>query len=176
MAKTFTSALPSVSTGDVLTATAQNNLLTTLNSHTVPPMVRAKRSANYAYTSSAAIAWDAEDYDTDGMHDNATNNSRITFQTAGIYRVTTCVLWSFGAPAVTIVDLSILGNGTTVVGQDYIQGISATTNLTRSLTTVVDSATYSFVTVSLGLIGGSSPVINADARTYFAAEWVGLKA
>jgi len=34
-----------------------------------------------------AIGFDAEEVDTDGMHDNATNNSRITIQLAGKYFV-----------------------------------------------------------------------------------------
>lgn len=30
------------------------------------------------YTSTTAIAWDSEAYDTDGIHDNVTNNTRLT--------------------------------------------------------------------------------------------------
>jgi hypothetical protein len=30
------------------------------------------------YTAGANVAWDAEDYDTDAIHDNVTNNSRLT--------------------------------------------------------------------------------------------------
>lgn len=33
----------------------------------------------------AAVAMDSELFDTDGMHDTATNTSRVTFNTAGIY-------------------------------------------------------------------------------------------
>lgn len=39
-------------------------------------------------TWSAGIGLDAEDYDRDGMHNTATLNSRIVFNTAGRYRVT----------------------------------------------------------------------------------------
>lgn len=175
MAKTFTSSLPSVSTGDVLTATAQNNLLTTLNSHTVPPLVRAKRSADLSYVSSAAIAWDAEDYDTDSMHDNVTNNTRITFATAGIYRVTVGLSVTHGGTT-SALDLSIYGNGSTVVGQNYLNGLAIATSLGIQVTAIVDSATYSYVTTGLGIVGATSPVIKTDARTFFSAEWVGLKA
>jgi hypothetical protein len=177
MPKTFTQITAANATaGNAILASDHSSAFTTLNSHTVPPMVKAKRSANVAYTSSTAIPWDAEDYDTDAMHDNATNNTRITFQTAGIYRVTASVLWSFGAPNISIVDLSIYGNGVTVIGQNYTQGISASTNLAQQVTAVVDSATYSYVTVQIGLIGGSSYNITADPRTWFSAEWIGLKA
>ena len=36
-------------------------------------------------SSSAAVTWNQETYDTDGMHDNVTNNTRITAKTAGLY-------------------------------------------------------------------------------------------
>lgn len=175
MPKTFTSVLPSVSTGDVYQATSHNNIVTTLNSHTVPPLVRAKRSADLSYTSSAAIAWDAEDYDTDAMHDNATNNTRITFATAGIYRVTVGLCVTFGG-TVSALDLSIYGSGATNVGQNYTNGLAMTTSLGLQVTALVDSATYSYVTASLGIVGATSPVIKTDGRTFFSAEWVGLKA
>lgn len=38
------------------------------------------------YTSATAIAWDAEDHDTDSIHDNVTNNTRLTVP-AGVTRV-----------------------------------------------------------------------------------------
>ena len=43
--------------------------------------------------SSADITLDDEEYDTDGMHSNVTNNSRITVQTAGKYHVTAQSAW-----------------------------------------------------------------------------------
>ena len=50
-------------------------------------MVRVKRSTVQSIPSgvNTVIAFDAEDYDTDNMHDVVTNNSRITFQRAGKY-------------------------------------------------------------------------------------------
>jgi len=175
MAKTFVSSLPSVSTGSTWTATAANNLLTTVNSNTVPPLVRAKRSADLSYTSSAAIAWDAEDYDTDSMHDLVTNNTRLTFATAGIYRVT-CGLYVTYGGTVSALDLSIYGNGSTNLGQNYTNGIAESSSLSVQVTALVDSATYSYVTPSMGIVGATSPVIKVDGRTFFSAEWVGLKA
>jgi hypothetical protein len=55
---------------------------------------RVKRSAvqsiaNNTLSSSTAIAWDQEDYDTDTFHDTSTNNSRLTVPTgkAGKYLI-----------------------------------------------------------------------------------------
>ena len=159
----------------MLTASAYSSAITTINSHTVPPLVRAKRSTDLSYTSSAAIAWDAEDYNTDAMHNNVTNNTRITFATAGIYRVTCGLYVTFGG-TVSALDLSIYGNGSTNLGQNYTNGIAMSASLGLQVTALVDSATYSYVTASMGIVGATSPVIKTDGRTFISAEWVGLKA
>ena len=127
MAKTFTSNLPSVSTGDVLTATAQNNLLTTLNSHTVPPMCRVYNSATLTpYTTNTAITWNSESYDTDAMHDTGSNTSRITFQTAGVYLCTATI--RVDATTVTQANLfaKINGAASPQLGQNLIGGLTTT--------------------------------------------------
>src|SRR5689334_15642402 len=51
------------------------------------PRCRAKRTTDLSTTSGvvSVVSLDAEDFDTDGMHDNSTNPSRITFTTAGTY-------------------------------------------------------------------------------------------
>ena len=38
-------------------------------------------------TTMTAVQFDAESFDTDTMHDNSTNNTRITFTTAGVYYI-----------------------------------------------------------------------------------------
>jgi hypothetical protein len=47
-------------------------------------------SVTLATATSTAVAWTAEDFDTDGFHDNATNNSRFTIPTGkdGKYSMT----------------------------------------------------------------------------------------
>jgi len=44
-----------------------------------------------------AIAFDNEIYDTDTMHDNSTNNTRITATTAGAYHIGCAVEWAAAA-------------------------------------------------------------------------------
>jgi len=52
------------------------------------PSVRVYQTASTSVTTSwDALSFGAENFDTDTMHDNATNNSRITFTTAGKYQV-----------------------------------------------------------------------------------------
>jgi hypothetical protein len=63
-----------------------------------PPSCRVYHNANQTLATSgysAAAAFNSERWDTDLMHDTATNNSRITFQTAGKYLV--ACQWSIAA-------------------------------------------------------------------------------
>ena len=54
-----------------------------------PPACRVYHNANQALASATdvVLAFNQERYDTDSMHDTVTNNSRITFNTAGLYLV-----------------------------------------------------------------------------------------
>jgi hypothetical protein len=76
--------------GQVLTATNYNVLVNDVIALAVPPACRAIQAAAQTTTDSVAtaIVFGAESYDTDTMHDNVTNNTRITIRTAGIYVVT----------------------------------------------------------------------------------------
>ena len=62
-------------------------------------------------TSLTVINFNSESYDTDTMHDNSTNNSRITFTTAGKYTVSGIV----NTDANAIIFSAILLNGTTTI-------------------------------------------------------------
>jgi hypothetical protein len=91
MAKTYNS-IPTVSTGDVYTATAHNNIVENVNNYRVPPSVRAVRTSNLTgYTSGDPITWQAEEWDTDGtgassMWDSG-DPTKLYFRTAGLYLV-----------------------------------------------------------------------------------------
>lgn len=53
---------------------------------TGPRMVRVKKSADQNTNEvEATITWGQEDFDTDNMHDNVTNNERLTAPVAGKY-------------------------------------------------------------------------------------------
>lgn len=61
------------------------------------------------------ITWDQEKYDTDNMHDNSTNNSRITIKTAGKYSLITQSEWANQDSGIR--ELTILKNGTTIIAR-----------------------------------------------------------
>lgn len=54
-----------------------------------PPACRVRRTTAQAINNNTetALTFDAERYDTDGMHSTSSNTSRITFNTAGLYTV-----------------------------------------------------------------------------------------
>lgn len=75
------------------------------------PGCRVRHSVNQSLTSGSftALAFDTEDYDTDTMHSTVTNNSRITFTTAGKYRIVGQAVWDSNANGFR--ELTIRHNG-----------------------------------------------------------------
>lgn len=45
----------------------------------------------------AVVPFNSESWDTDNMHDNSTNNSRLTATTAGKYQINGAIVWSTAA-------------------------------------------------------------------------------
>jgi len=68
---------------------------------------KVTKSADQSIPNSAStiITWNQEDYDTDGMHDNVTNNSRITIKTAGKYSVMAQFEWASNSSGKRIIDI-----------------------------------------------------------------------
>lgn len=77
----------------------------------------------------ATIGFDAERWDTDGMHDTTTNTSQVVVQTAGWYVITGHI--SFAANATGARGIRVRLNGATVIAQDKRgnAGASETTDL-----------------------------------------------
>jgi hypothetical protein len=153
MAKTFTSGLPSVSTGDVLTATAQNNLLTTLNSHTVPPLMRARRAAlqSIANNTAQAVNFDTRDIDTGSTESPAdamfTATSNVaTIKTAGVYLVTATLNFVSGSGAGPY-GVAIMLNPT-YSGSGDTATITAGTRITGNLVSLSSAITQTVVSCS----------------------------
>lgn len=67
-----------------------------------------------------ALSLNSEDFDTDGYHDNTTNNSRLTVPTTGYYRVTGHV--QCGVNGLSLIGLRV--NGSTMVRGTAVSGVS----------------------------------------------------
>jgi hypothetical protein len=81
MAKTYPTIGP-FTAGDILTAATMTDIQTNLTNQRVPPMCRINQTSGQTINdaTNTVLTFAGEQFDTDGMHDLVTNNSRITIQ------------------------------------------------------------------------------------------------
>ena len=88
---------------------------------TIPDIsCKVKKSTGQTISNNTATiaTWNTETYDTDGMHDNVTNNSRITIKTAGKYHFSCYGAWTGNSTGSRIIDF--LKNGTSMAMTQYV--------------------------------------------------------
>jgi hypothetical protein len=128
------------------------------------------------HDTSASVAFANERFDTDTMHDNVTNNSRITLTTAGVYIVTACVRFAARSDYSRLT-IGLRVNGTTSIGTTNDQ---SPTNTARdlSVTTIYKFAAADYVEVRVTQENGAAAAANietvANQTNEFSAVWVGL--
>lgn len=103
--------------GDVLTSAQVDVLADDIQFLASPPMCRVTKSSgtNVADTTSVALTFDTEQYDSDSMHSTVSNTGRITFNTAGVYAIGAQA--SFETNATGYRRIYIRSNGATTVAQ-----------------------------------------------------------
>lgn len=106
---------------------------------------RVKKSwaQNLTGTGLSAVNFDAETFDTDTMHNNATNNTRITFTTAWYYSVTMIINTDVNAVAYGGIRL----NGSTYIGKAGIGNSWASTGNGVTVTVIYNFAATDYVEV-----------------------------
>lgn len=123
--------------------------------------VKVTKSTTQTISSSPVVlSFDQEEFDTDSMHDNSTNNSRITFNTAGVYLVIANANYSTNS----VVAAAIRLNGTTQLSRCS----NGNSNITEGIATQV---LYSFAQndyVELLFTAGSTGG-NATTACHFEA-------
>lgn len=141
--------------------------VTGVNNLIVPPMVRATRSTNQSITGATetTVDWNAEDFDTDSMHDTSVNPSRITINTAGIYLFTAGL--NFGSSTGATTQIFLRHNGSTVFGRTIYDAAATAT----SVAAMYKCAVSDYVEVRVYI--GTGRNVGADAATYFSALWLG---
>ncbi len=176
MAKTY-NTISTFTSGQILTATQMNGIGTNVNNYRVPPMVRLTGSANLtSYTSGNVITYNTETYDTDDMHSNVTNTSRITFQTAGVYLVSFSVRATWSG-TLTNQSAEIFLNGA-VAAANEVYGISTGIGGSYLNVSTIINATNagSDYCDSLYRFGGATNVtivMPTTGATHFSAVWLG---
>jgi hypothetical protein len=119
------------------------------------------------------ITFNAEDWDTDGFHDNSTNNERITIPAgkAGKYLLQTTILFASNATGVR--NVAIKKNGATILGGALDPALSGFQQRVAHLF-VADLAVADYLTVTVNQNSGGN--LNANAGqdyTRFTATYLG---
>lgn len=123
-------ALGPFSTGDILTAADMTQARDNDEFLIDPPTCSVYNNAAVSTTTAVltTMAANSENFDNDSMHSTVTNNSRITFTTAGRYLVMACVVWDANTTGERLVDFLV--DGTT----QYV-GIAVSANTSGSQNT-----------------------------------------
>lgn len=143
------------STGDLVTTAEVNAMLAYA--------VRVIHSADQSLTNSTetALAFNTEDFDTDVMHDTATNNSRLICKTAGIYIITGQVLWASNATGYR--RLRIRLNGSTVIGASEMGAVG--TDVTyQSVPALWDFSVNDYVELMATQTSGGALAVTASGQ------------
>jgi len=173
MAKTYPD-IGTFSSGDILTATTMNEIGDNLDNQRVPPMCILNGGLQTINNATpTALTFASEVVDTDDMHNNSSNTSRITIKTAGVYVFTCQAGWAGqGADGSRI--LCILNkNGTEVNSEGArvdIGNYGASTPISVSLSLIVTAAVNDYFEWSMFQSSGGSRNVNGST---FAASWLG---
>ena len=109
-----------------------------------------------------AIAFDSEVYDTDGIHDNSTNNTRLTCKTAGKYHIVANLNYESDDPAVGVRMFGIYVDGTRVVKE--VNDCVTLDNTTVSMSTIQNLAVNQYVEIKT--VQNSGGNLNVDQNSY----------
>jgi hypothetical protein len=140
-----------------------------------PGVLLTKSAAqSISNTTWTLVSWDQEQYDTDTMHDNTTNNTRITIKTAGVYLFTFSGEWAVNSTGVRLAAFSVNS------GQRIVQSLSPATSDSRgafNLSMIRKLAVNDYVEVSVYQnSGGNLNLVHTnppESQTQFAAQMIG---
>jgi len=171
MAKTYTSNLPTATTGTVLTASNYNNLITDVNNLVVPPM------SIWASVAQTVSTGNTLNYSTSVVNTDAMTNSSgvVTIQTTGVYQILASIIFTWASGTLTLPALNIFANGNEV-GTNYIipnnsnlqagMQVAATVSMTAGQTIY---STMTWTTVA-------NLTVTAQSLNYLAINWIGRTA
>lgn len=137
-----------------------------------PLNVQVTRNAvqSIPHETSTPIAFNVENFDTGTFHDNVTNNSRITFGTAGKYAVTCSA--AFLGNDTGLREVFIYKNGTTVIADEIKEPIPGGITVPFNYSLLQNfSATDYIQLMAWQSSGGGALDILQNASTPFCSAW-----
>lgn len=173
--------MPYTSPGDVTTGTtitsAWGNLVGDATDYLAnPPACRAYHNAaqSPANNTETALALNSERYDTNSMHDTVTQNSRITFTTAGLYVVNGSASWAANATGVRQIGIRL--GGVTYIAVELELTPGGTIVCQQTISTTYKFTAGQYVELVAYQNSGAALAVNSTGNysPEFAATWVGL--
>lgn len=114
------------------------------------------------------IAFTAERYDTDGIHDNSTNNSRLTCKTVGKYTIQATVRMAVNTAGYR--NLQCILNGTTVIdGSVELNPTDADSPILK-ISTIYDLAVGDYV--ELEILQTTGGALNTRVSANYSPEFM----
>lgn len=143
-----------------------------------PPacIISNNASQSIAHGSVTTLGFNTESIDTDTMHDNAINNSRITIRTAGIYRIEAHGELEAATNYVQIKALLGLNGVSVSIGSDVGALNTSGTGAGWAVNAQYKLAVNDFLTIQIFQVNGSGSAKNAVSNTIgpvFSAIWTG---
>jgi hypothetical protein len=163
--------------GGIGTAAWANSVKAATDFLANPPACRVYHTAaqSVANDSQLILAFNSERFDTDNMHSTVTNNSRITFNTAGVYVVTAAVEFIVGTYEYLGVNIRL--NGGSFIAVDDAPVASAVYSNGRTVSTLYKFNAGDYVEVRVFQRNAAAAARNvlrtANYSPEFSAVWVG---
>lgn len=117
------------------------------------------------------LTWDAEEFDSNGFHDNVTNNSRFTVPSGqdGYYMFGANLVWTVGLADQTRCFINLLKNGTLIRGgRAEVPESGTSAEPSPACSVLVQLAATDYVEVQVHQSSGSAKTISVTA----VAAWL----
>jgi hypothetical protein len=117
-----------------------------------------------ADSTTAALAFNSERYDTDAFHDNATNNSRLTVPSGqgGTYLITAHLEWDTNSTGYRSIGIRV--NGTDIIAIQRFTSLGGGFATPQSVSTVYNLAVADYVEAIVRQNSGGTRTINNSAN------------
>lgn len=146
-----------------------------------PPMCKATGSADQTIPNAAfeVVTWNMEEYDSDVMHSTSSNTERITFNTAGRYRVSAGVSFPAHNTGLRGARLYRYDGATPILLAEELRAATQgdDTSFTLTATLEVDEADVGdWLKLEVyQSSGGNLDLVKSAPRVHMTAEWIGGK-